>query len=161
MITQQAPTIPESGSAPDALRYALIPVNGPGIAAATAVWMLDEGRDGTRARILAVGEPLPYGAQPVILAETTVYGASCVEGLLMHWGPLPKPWLVWIADAPVRPVPDARYLIRGLTERLAGVVLVPYLPVLRTVRGPEDAFEYKDVRVAAEELRRAMEGNRR
>ncbi|MFD4371091.1 hypothetical protein [Streptomyces sp. NPDC058486] len=160
MITQQAPTIPESGSEPDALRYALIPVNGPGIAVATAVWMLDDGQRGTRARILAAGEPLPYGAQPVILAETTVYGASCVEGLLMHWGPLPKPWLVWIADAPARPVPDARYLVRALMDRLAGVARVPYLPVLRTVRGPEDAFAYKDVQAAAEELRRTLEGNR-
>lgn len=161
MITQQVLEIPERAGTPSALRYALIPAHGTGIALATAVWMLDDGHGGARARVLAAGEPLPYGAQPLILAETTVYGASCVEGLLAHWGPLPRPWLVWVADAPTRPVPDARYLIRALGDRLAGVAHVPYLPVLRTVRGPEEAFAYKDVQAAAQELLRTMEGHRR
>jgi hypothetical protein len=46
-----------------------------------------------------------------------------------------------------------------LEGRLAGVARVPYLPVLRTVREPEEALEHKDVRAAAKKLRRTMEGN--
>ncbi|MER6723347.1 hypothetical protein [Streptomyces halstedii] len=97
----------------------------------------------------------------MLLAESTVYGMTGVEEMLRRWGQLPKPWLVLIADAPGRPVPDVRYLVRALEGRVAGVVNLPYLPVLRTVRGPEEALEYKDVLAAAERLRRTMEGNAR
>ncbi|UQX05420.1 hypothetical protein [Streptomyces sp. RerS4] len=143
------------------LRYALIPVHGHGIAVATVARMLDADSGGSRARPLAPAEPLPYGAQPVIVADTTVYGATRVEELLLRWGSLPKPWLVLLADAPARPPADARYLVRALEGRLAGVARVPYLPVLRAVRGPAEALEHKDVRTAAERLRLAMEGNKR
>ncbi|MFJ9683649.1 hypothetical protein ACIRP2_37320 [Streptomyces sp. NPDC101194] len=53
---------------------------------------------------------------------------------------------------------EARYLVRALEGRLAGVARVPYLPVLRAVKGPDEALEYKDVRAAAQKLRRTMEG---
>jgi hypothetical protein len=132
-------------------------VNGYGIAVATVAQMLDGDAGGTRARVLAVGENIPYGSQPVLVADTTLYGATCVEKLILRWGPVPRPWLVLIADAPARPVPAARYLVRALEGRLAGVAKVPYLPVLRAVKGPEEALEYKDVRAAAEELRAKME----
>lgn len=145
-------------SAAVALRYALIPAHGYGIAVATVARMLDGDGSGMRARVLAPTEPIPYGAQPVLLAETTVYGAACVEEMLLRWGPLPRPWLVLVSDAPARPVADARYLVRALEGRLAGVARVPYLPVLRTVRGPGEALEHKDVQAAAERLRRTMEG---
>lgn len=158
MTIHTEPSLPANGPSA-ALRYALVPVHGPGIAVATVARMLDADGGGARARVLAPGEPLPYGAQPVLLAETTVYGAHCVEALLQRWGPLPKPWLVWVADAPVRPVADARYLIRALEGRLAGVVRVPYLPVLRAVEGPGEALGHKDVQAAAEKLRRTMEGS--
>ncbi len=159
MITQQMPSFLERHRSAPAPRYALIPAHGTGIAVATAAWLLDEGQGGARARVLGEREPLPRGAQPVILTETTVYGASRVEDMLMKWGPRPKPWLVWIADAPARPVPDARYLVRALQSRLAGVAVMPYLPVLRTVRGPEEAAAYKHVLAVGERLRRTMEGN--
>ncbi|MEU6946585.1 hypothetical protein ABZ957_15355 [Streptomyces sp. NPDC046316] len=126
---------------------------------ATVARMLDHGAGGTRARVLSPGEAVPYGAQPVLLAETTVYGAKQVEQLLQRWGALPKPWLVLISDAPARPVPDARYLVRALGGRLAGVARVPYLPVLRAVADPDEALEHKSVLTAAERLRRTMEGN--
>ncbi|MFF7504174.1 hypothetical protein ACFZBM_32820 [Streptomyces lavendulae] len=158
MIADVETPLPVNGSLA-ALRYALLPVHGTGIAVATVARMLDGDAKGMRARVLAPGESLPYGAQPVLLAETTVYGAHCVETLLQRWGPLPKPWLVWVADAPVRPVPDARYLVRALEGRLAGVARVPYLPVLRAVKGPDEALEHKDVQAAAEKLRRTMEGS--
>ncbi|MGW2181269.1 hypothetical protein ACWCXX_24850 [Streptomyces sp. NPDC001732] len=139
-------------------RYALIPVQGFSIAIATVARMLDGAGDGAHARVLAPGEHLPYGAQPVLLADTTVYGATRVEDMLQHWGSLPRPWLVLASDAPARPAPEARYLVRALEGRLAGVARVPYLPVLRVVKGPEEALEYKDVQAAAEKLRRTMEG---
>jgi hypothetical protein len=65
---------------------------------------------------------------------------------------------VLVADAPARPVQDARFLVRALEGRLAGVARVPYLPVLRAVKGPDEALEYKDVQTAAEKLRRTIEG---
>lgn len=157
MITQPGVATPQVG-APVGLRYALIPVHGYGIAGAVVSRMLDPEGGGT-ARLLHPNEFVPYGARPVLLAETTVYGATCVEHMLRSWTTsLPRPWLVLVSDAPARPVPAARYRIRALEGRLAGVARVPYLPVLRTVEGADEALEYKDVRVAAERLRRQMEG---
>lgn len=140
------------------LRYAMIPVDGNGIAVATVARMLDGDANGARARILAPGEPIPYAVAPVLVADTTLHAAVRVQETLLRWGDRPRPWLVLVADAPARPVQDARFLIRGLGNRLAGVARVPYLPVLRAVKGAEEALEYKDVRAAAEKLRRTMEG---
>lgn len=140
-------------------KYALIPVNGVGIAAATVVRMLDPGGSGTTARVLQPGEPVLLGAQPVLLAETTVYGAVCVEHMLREWNPqLPRPWLVTIADAPAAPPPAARYRFRALQARLAGVAHVPYLPSLRAVEGADVAMDHKDVKKAAVKLRSRLEG---
>ncbi|WP_189135169.1 hypothetical protein [Wenjunlia tyrosinilytica] len=124
---------------------------------ATVARMLDGDSGSPRARVLAPGEYIPYGAAPVLVADTTLYSVTCLEETLLRWGPLPKPWLVWVADAPTRPVQDARFLVRALEGRLAGVAKVPYLPVLRAVKGPDEALEYKDVQSAAEKLRRTME----
>ncbi|MFD7915158.1 hypothetical protein ACFV30_31295 [Streptomyces sp. NPDC059752] len=161
MITQPDTSIPATHP-PVALQYALIPVHGHGIAVATVARMLDgDAADGERARVLGPADSIPYGAQPVLLADTTVYGVKRVEELLLRWGSLPKPWLVLISDAPARPVPDARYLVRALEGRLAGVARVPYLPVFRAVEDPDEALEYKDVQAAAQGLRRKIEGDRR
>lgn len=135
-----------------------MPVDGNGIAVATVAAMLDNGAGGTRARVLAPGEVLPYGAAPVLMTDTTVYGVKRLEETLLRWGPLPRPWLVWMADAPTRPVQDARFTIRALEGRLAGVARLPYLPVLRAVQGPDEALAHKDVQTAAARLRRTLEG---
>ncbi|MEW2498212.1 hypothetical protein AB0942_32450 [Streptomyces nodosus] len=132
--------------------------NGFGIAVATVAAMLDDDAGGARARVLGYGEHIPYGAAPVLIADTTLYGVNMLEQTLLRWGSLPRPWLVWVADAPTRPVQDARFLVRALEGRLAGVARLPYLPVLRAVKGPDEALEYKDVRSAAEKLRRTIEG---
>ncbi|QDN84389.1 hypothetical protein [Streptomyces sp. RLB3-6] len=159
-MTTQSVTSTPGTVAPVALRYALMPVdNGFGIAVATVTAMLDDGAGGMRARVLAYGEQIPYGAAPVLVCDTTLYGVRLVEQILLRWGSLPRPWLVWMADAPSRPVQDARFVVRALEGRLAGVARLPYLPVLRAVKGPAEALEYKDVRSAAETLRRTMEGN--
>jgi hypothetical protein len=156
MTTQPVTSTPGTGT-PVALRYALMPVIGYGIAVATVARMLDNNAGGARARVLAPGEYIPYGAAPVVVTDTTLYGVKQLEETLLRWGPLPKPWLVWVADAPTRPVQDARFLVRALEGRLAGVAKVPYLPVLRAVKGPDEALEYKDVQTAAERLRRTIE----
>ncbi|MFD4555243.1 hypothetical protein ACFWP5_13150 [Streptomyces sp. NPDC058469] len=158
MTAQSVTSTPGAGT-PVALRYALMPVdNGFGIAVVTVAKMLDNDAGGARARILAYGEQIPYGASPVLVADTTLYSAQMVEQTLQRWGSLPRPWLVWVADSPARPVQDARFLVRALEGRLAGVAKVPYLPVLRAVKGPDEALEYRDVRSAAEKLRRTIEG---
>ncbi|MFI9801942.1 hypothetical protein [Streptomyces sp. NPDC052302] len=131
-------------------------MHGYGIAVATVARMLDPDGRGA-ARVMAVGETIPYGVQPVLVADTTVYSATSLEEMLRHWGPRPRPWLVLVADAPARPVAQARYLVRALEGRLAGTARVPYLPVLRAVAGPEEALQHKDVQAAAAKLRRALE----
>ncbi|MGW5042174.1 hypothetical protein ACWEQK_28855 [Streptomyces parvulus] len=158
MTTQSVMTTKDTG-APVVLRYALMPVDGNGIAVATVAAMLDDGAGGARARVLPPGQALPYGVAPVLVTDTTLHGVTRLEEALLRWGPLPKPWLVWVADAPARPVQDARFTVRALEGRLAGVARLPYLPVLRAVKGPEEALEYKDVRTAAATLRRTIEGN--
>ncbi|MEV7657959.1 hypothetical protein AB0O39_27795 [Streptomyces anulatus] len=142
------------------LRYALIAAHGCDVAMLAVEVMLDHGHeaDGT-ARFLPTGAPLPMGAQPVIVADSTVYGAARVEQLLRIWpAELPRPCLVTVDDAPSGPPPDARYRIRALGARLAGAVRVPYLPVLRTVTDPADAIDHQDVSAAAAKLRRHIEG---
>ncbi|MFI2764912.1 hypothetical protein ACH5A3_39790 [Streptomyces echinatus] len=157
MITHSETPTSRMGDAV-ALQYALIPVHGFGIAEATVARMLDPEATGS-ARMLHAGESLPYGCRPVLLAGTTVYGAVGVEHMVRSWTTaLPRPWLVLIADAPARPVPAARYRFRALESRLAGTASVPYLPVLRTVEGAEEALTHRDVQAAAERLRRQLEG---
>ncbi len=150
-------TAPARG-VPAELRTALMPLDGNGIAVATVTAMLDEGSGGRRARVLAPGEVLPYGTAPVLVTDTTLHGVTRLEETLRNWGPLPKPWLVWVADAPAGPVQDARYLVRALEGRLAGVARLPYLPVLRAVKRADEALEYTDVQTAAEKLRHTIEG---
>lgn len=160
-MTIQSVTSNLGTAKPVALRYALMPVdNGFGIAVMTVAAMLDNDAGGARARVLAYGESLAFGAAPVLVADTTLYSAKLLEATLLRWGALPRPWLVWVPDAPTRPVQDARFLVRALEGRLAGVAKLPYLPVLRAVKGPDEALEYKDVRTAAEKLRRTLEGKK-
>ncbi|MEU8828858.1 hypothetical protein [Streptomyces sp. NPDC048636] len=120
--------------------------------------MLDSDGSGV-ARLLHSTEPVPYGAQPVLLVETTVYGAVQVEQMLRAWhAGLPRPWLVLVPDAPVKPAPAARYRFRALQARVAGVAELPYLPILRTVEGADAAMEDKDVKAAAAKLCRRLGG---
>ena len=159
MMTGPAATAPGYRAA-GAPKYALIPVHGYDITVATVARMLDdEGGTGTMARTLHSGEPVPLGAQPVLVASSTVYGAVCVEHMLRAWHiGVPRPWLVLVADAPAPPPAPARYRLRALQSRLLGIARVPYLPVLRTVEGPEQAISYQDVIRAAAKLRRQLQG---
>ncbi|MGW0188116.1 hypothetical protein ACWDV7_20425 [Streptomyces sp. NPDC003362] len=121
--------------------------------------MLDPEGDGAAARFLNANEPVPLGSQPVLVADTTVYGAVCVEHMLRAWHQeLPRPWLVWVADVPGPPPAAARYRIKALGGRLAGVSRVPYLPSLRVMESAEEALKHKDISSAARRLRRELEG---
>ncbi|MEW1926421.1 hypothetical protein [Streptomyces sp. NPDC088360] len=144
-----------------ALKYGIVPVQGEGLLSATVSRMLDaDDGTGRLSRSLMPGEPLPLGALAVLVADTTVYGTLRVEQLLRQWDPrVPRPWLVWVADAPARPAPAARFRIRALQARLAGVSQLPYLGVLRMVETPDEAMADKDVQSAAATLRRAIERN--
>lgn len=138
-----------------ALKYALVALQDDGLIVGTVAHMLDP--QGRSARILARGEGVPLGAMPVLVADTSVYGAVCVELMMRQWDArVPKPWLVWTADAPMAPPPGARYRIRALSSRLAGVSRLPYLPVLRTVATPQEALHDTAVQAAAVKLRRSM-----
>ncbi|WP_331726978.1 hypothetical protein OG725_36900 (plasmid) [Streptomyces sp. NBC_01213] len=142
------------------LRYALIATHGCDVGMLAVAMMLDHGQEaGGVARYLPSGAPLPMGARPVIVADSTVYGAVRVEQLLRIWhAELPRPILITVADAPSGPPPAARYRVRALGARLAGTARVPYLPVLRTVTDPAEAMDHHDVRAAAAKLRRHIEG---
>ncbi|MET8661686.1 hypothetical protein [Streptomyces griseus] len=145
------------------LRYALIAAHGCDVAMLAVEVMLDHDPDHTAgsggARFLPAGAPLPMGALPVIVADSTVYGTARAEQLLRVWpAELPRPCLITVDDAPSGPPPDARYRIRALGARLTAAVRVPYLPVLRTVNDPADAIDHQDVSAAAAKLRRHLEG---
>jgi hypothetical protein len=129
---------------PAVLVYGVIPVHGHDIAVATVAKMLDG---------------VTYGAQPVLVAPSTVYATAMVERMLRDWPPrMPRPWLVVVADVPAAPAPAARYRLRALTSRLAGIAHLPYLPVLRAVETPEDAIKHTEVVRAAAKLCRQMGG---
>lgn len=137
-----------------------MPLHGQGIGVAVVARMLDPQGSGS-ARVMQPAEAIPYGAQPVLLSETTVYGAVCVEHMLRAWTThLPKPWLVLLTDVPLRPARAARYRLRALQNRVAGIATVPYLPVLRAVEGPDEALTDTKVLAAAEKLRSTLGGKR-
>ncbi|MGW2681089.1 hypothetical protein [Streptomyces sp. NPDC001436] len=140
-------------------RYALFGAHGCTVAMAVVPYLLADGKPGI-AHFPAAGEALPMGVQPVLVADTTVYGAACVERMIHAWpAGMPRPWLVLTAEAPIPSPPAARFRIRALGARLAGTATLPYLPVLRTVEDPAEALDHKAVQIAAARLRRHLEGN--
>ena len=148
------------GDADKGPRYALIPVHGYDIVAATVLLMLDDGGQGRVAYAAGVGQQIPYGALPVLVAPSTAYATVGVAHLLRDWpADMARPWLVLVADVPAGLAPAARFRLRALRGRLAGVSRVPYLPVLRMVEGPEEAVQHRSVRRAAKDLRRELGGN--
>lgn len=154
------PAVPTMAPVATGPKYALIPVHGAfDIVAATVLLMLDNGNSGQVARAANPGEQIPFGFQPVLVAPATVYATVGVEYLLQAWPrEFPRPWLVLVSDVPAAPAPAARFRLRALENRLAGVARVPYLPVLRYVEGPAEAVRHKDVQRAAAKLRRRLEG---
>lgn len=142
-------------------RYAVFPVHGGfDIVASTVLLALDDNSRGQRAGVFDLGhQQIPFGTQPVLVGPATVYGMVGVEYLLRTWPTaVAKPWLVLADDVPARLPPTAAFRLRALRGRLAGTSRLPYLAVLRTVEGPEDAFAHRSVQRAATKLRRELEG---
>ncbi|WP_033286949.1 hypothetical protein [Streptomyces sp. NRRL F-525] len=74
-----------------------------------------------------------------------------------HWHPsVPRPYLVVIRDAPLRPPMPVRYRLRTLAPKTLGIAHVPYLYRLRTVDDTAEALTDAPVSRAARELRVAL-----
>jgi hypothetical protein len=140
--------------------YVTVLIHGGGIAEETVTRML-AGENGECPRVLRPGESVPVGAQPVLVGETTVYSAVRIEEMLRAWHPqVPRPWVVLVCDAPLATPKAARYRLRALEQRLYGIAVVKYLPVLRTVEHPDDAMDDKTVQAEAVRLRRVLGGDK-
>ncbi|GHF27728.1 hypothetical protein GCM10018772_61660 [Streptomyces fumanus] len=104
MTAQPVTTTPGTGT-PVVFRYALMPVDGNGIAVPPVAAMLDNGAGGAQARVLAPGEVLPYGTVPVLVTDTTVYGVTrlgrpcCAGGRCQASSVEPKKTSLWSVRA--------------------------------------------------------------
>ncbi|WP_267595486.1 hypothetical protein [Carbonactinospora thermoautotrophica] len=109
-----------------------------------------------RAIELPPGRPMPArrGWAPLVVARSTAYGVSAAARVIAAWPwwQAPRPWLVLVADAPVRPPLAVRYRLRALEPRTAGTAHVPYLHHLRAVDNPVDALTVPAVARAAAAL---------
>ncbi|TDT93345.1 hypothetical protein EDD99_8155 [Streptomyces sp. 846.5] len=118
--------------------------------------MLDPEQHGF-ARELPRGEHLPQNYTPVVVVRSTAYGLHCAGALLQAWHPqVPRPYLVIVADAPLRPPTAVRFRTRALSGRTLGTVHVPYLVQLRSADDASDALSYRPVAKAARLLRSGL-----
>lgn len=140
-----SPTPPKHG-------FAVMGAHG-GSGMTTVVRLLDPTGQGWAVE-LPPGQHLPHGYIPVVTTRSTAYGLHRTQELLTRWHPgIPRPWLVVIRDAPLRPPLPARYRMRAITSRTLGVTEVPYLYRLRTVDDAAEALTYRPVAKAARQLR--------
>jgi len=132
--------------------YAVLGAHG-GAGVSTVVRLLDpEGRGS--AIELPPGAALPQNYTPVVVARSTAYGLRRTGDLLNRWHPgTPRPWLVIVRDAPLRPPLPVRYRTRALGSRTLGVADVPYLYRLRLVDEPAEALSHRPVAKAGRALR--------
>jgi hypothetical protein len=100
------------------------------------------------------GKHLPQHYTPVVVVRSTAYGLNRAGSTLQLWHPqVPRPWLVIVGDAPLRPPTAVRYRTRVLAGRTLGIVHVPYLHHLRSADTVADALSYRPVAKAARALR--------
>ncbi|MEU9079971.1 hypothetical protein AB0D22_35515 [Kitasatospora sp. NPDC048538] len=124
-----------------------------GAGVTTVTRLLDPSRDGGAVE-LQPGSTLPHSYIPVVVARSTAYGLLKAGELLNRWHPgTPRPYLVLVRDAPLRPPLPARYRTRALSARTLGVATVPYLYRLRLVDTPEEALTHRPVARASSSLR--------
>ncbi|MFD0409955.1 hypothetical protein [Kitasatospora sp. NPDC127116] len=115
--------------------------------------LLDPADDGSAVELQA-GSTLPPNYTPVVVTRSTAYGLKRTGELLNRWHPgTPRPYLVVVRDAPLRPPLPARYRTRALSARTLGVATVPYLYRLRLVDTPEEGLSHRPVARASSSLR--------
>lgn len=143
---------PPAGNAVPTRWFAVLGAHG-GAGVSTVVRLLDPTGQGYAVE-LPPGSSLPQHYTPVVVARSTAYGLLRTGDLLNRWHPgIPRPWLVVVRDAPLRPPLPVRYRVRALGFRTLGVVHVPYLYRLRLVDDPAEALKHPPVAKAARMLR--------
>ncbi|MEU2757298.1 hypothetical protein [Streptomyces albidoflavus] len=144
--------------APAGLQYAVLAVDSYGLGVLLVEEILAEGEG--KAKILN-GGTVPMGAQPVLVAQYTAYGTASLEPMIQQWpAHVPRPWAVLLADVPGPPPVAARYRIRALSARFAGVVHLRYMPALREAVTAREAMKDKKTLAEAVRLRRAIGGTK-
>lgn len=92
----------------------------------------------------------------VLVARSTAYGMAAAARRLTAWPSSTLPWLVVVADAPAPPPVAARFRVRALRPRTAGIAQVPYLFPLRAVDHAAEVLDATSVSRAAVQLLRAL-----
>lgn len=146
---------PPAPSGPPTRWFAVLGAHG-GAGVSTVVRLLDPTGQGSAIE-LPPGAPLPQNYIPVVVTRSTAYGLRRTGELLNRWHPhIPRPWLVVVRDAPLRPPLPVRYRTRALQSRTLGVADVPYLYRLRLVDDPAEALSHRPVAEAGRKLRAAL-----
>lgn len=146
--TPASPTAPKHG-------LAVLGAHG-GAGMSTVVRLLDPQGQGWAVE-LSPGQHLPHNYIPVVVTRSTAYGLHRTQDLLNRWHPsIPRPWLVVIRDAPLRPPLPVRYRLRTVAPRTLGIAHVPYLYRLRLVDDPAEALTDTPVSKAGRELRASL-----
>ena len=103
------------------------------------------------------GEKLASEWTPVVVARSTAYGTFSASLLIADWpSGLRRPWLVVVADAPVRTPESTRFFLRTIRDRTAGIAQVPYLHRLRGVISVGDVLHERAVAKASATLRHRL-----
>ncbi|KOV17171.1 hypothetical protein ADK91_02950 [Streptomyces sp. XY511] len=106
---------------------------------------------------LTKGSQLPPHYTPLVVARSTAFGLAAAVQLIGAWHPdVPRPYLVVVADAPLRLPRAARYRMKTVRPRVLGIVEVPYLVRLREADTPADGLTLRPVQKAARILRRQL-----
>jgi hypothetical protein len=123
--------------------------------------MLDPAGDGCSLEI-RTGDTVAAAWTPVVVARSTAYGAASACELITQWPPeIARPWLVVVADAPTRPPTSARFYLRAVRNRTAGIARVPYLPALRAAVRIGQVLDDPSVSRAGHDLRLRLSGQAR
>ena len=120
------------GPAGPALVFAVFGAHG-GCGASTVAALLDPDRIG---QAVEIGPDECVSSQwiPVVVTRSSAYGTASACDLVSQWpDEVTRPWLVVVPDAPVRPPQTARFYLRAMRSRTAGITCLPYLSQLRDV----------------------------
>jgi hypothetical protein len=132
--------------------FALFSAHG-GCGSSTVAALLDPAGEGLAVEI-GPGDVVTPRWTPVVVGRSTAYGAASACELISQWPEgVCTPWLVIVADAPVRPPQAARFYLRAVRGRVAGIAHVPYLHRLRSAVGVGEVLGDRAVARASRGLR--------